>query len=56
MAKLPSAAIEAGTVPPLPGAINAGRRGDYPQRGCSPRSIPSAVLPTISWTRKELAG
>jgi len=45
-----------GTVPPPPGAINAARRGDYPQRGCSPRSTPSAVLPTISCTRKVFAG
>src|SRR5262249_47916448 len=27
-----------------------------PQRGCSPRSMPRTVLPTISWTRIELAG
>src|SRR5690242_19774494 len=27
-----------------------------PQRGCSPRSMPRTVLPTISWTRMELAG
>jgi hypothetical protein len=30
-------------------------RDDQPQRGCSPRSIPRTVLPTISWTSSELA-
>src|SRR5215469_8698498 len=47
---------EAGTVPPPPDAINAARCGSYPQRGCSPRLTPSVVLPTISCTRKVLAG
>jgi len=37
---------------PSPGRVLPG----YPQRGCSPRSMPSAVLATISCTRKVLAG
>src|SRR5262245_37949442 len=28
----------------------------HPQRGCSPRSMPSTVLPTISWARIVFAG
>ena len=47
----------AGGAPPpgvTAGAQEGGAGGAQPQRGCSPRSIPRAVLPTISCTRRRV--